>query len=178
MSREEVASMSAERNGNRSDVARYEDVGRGALGAAGHTLSGFKQFLLRGNVVDMAVGIVIGAAFVSVVQGFVRDLLTPLIAAAGGKPDFSQLSFNVHNSKFAYGDFINDVVSFLIVAAVVYFFVFVVLPMTSVLARIQRETPREPETDQCPECLKAIPRGARRCAYCTSPVAPHGAGVR
>lgn len=168
--------MATETNGHRTGISRYEDVGREALGVAGQTLSGFKQFLLRGNVVDMAVGIVIGAAFVSVVQGFVKDLLTPLIAAVGGKPDFSQLSFAIHNSRFAYGDFINDVISFLIVAAVVYFFV--VLPMSNVLARLQREAPREPETEQCPECLKAIPLGARRCAYCTSPVAPREAGVR
>src|SRR5205814_5234645 len=131
--------MATETNGHRRSVSRYEDVGREALGAAGQTLSGFKQFLLRGNVVDMAVGIVIGAAFVSVVQGFVKDLLTPLIAAVGGKPDFSQMSFTMHNSRFAYGDFINDVISFLILAAVVYFFV--VLPMSNVLARLQRETP-------------------------------------
>ncbi len=162
--------MTADRDGRRSGVSRYEGVGREALGFAGHTVSGFKQFLLRGNVVDMAVGIVIGAAFVSVVQGFVKDLLTPLIAAVGGKPDFSQLSFTMHNSRFAYGDFINDVVSFLIVAAVVYFLV--VAPMSTMLARIQRQTSREPETEVCTECLKDIPRGARRCPYCTSPLAP------
>src|ERR1700737_842488 len=131
-------------------------------------LKGFKQFLLRGNVVDLAVGVVIGVAFGAAVAAFVKDLLTPLIAALVGKPDFSALTFTVNGSVFAYGDFINAVLSFILIAAVVYYFV--VLPMNALVARARREPPPDPTTRKCPECLSEIPIGARRCAFCTSAV--------
>ena len=132
-------------------------------------MSGFKAFLLRGNVVDLAVGIVIGVAFGTVVSAFVKDLVTPLIAALGGKPDFSQLYFTVNGSKFLYGEFINAAIAFLIIALVIYFFV--VSPYTRFVARSQKAPP-DPETRPCPECLSIIPAEARRCAHCTAPVLP------
>ena len=133
-------------------------------------MKGFKQFLLRGNVVDLAVGVVIGAAFGAVVTSFVKDLLTPLIAALVGKPDFSAYSFEVHGSKFLYGDFINAAISFVLVAAAVYFFI--VLPMNKLVEWQRRsEKPADPTTKKCPECLSEIPIDARRCAHCTQAVA-------
>ncbi len=133
-------------------------------------LSGFKQFILRGNVVDMAVGVVIGAAFASVVGAFTKDLLTPLIAAIVGKPDFSAIAFTVHNSVFALGDFLNVLIAFLLVAAAVYFFV--VTPVNALVARMRRApAPADPTTKKCPECQSEIPINARRCAHCTQPVA-------
>lgn len=129
-------------------------------------MKGFRQFLLRGNVIDLAVAIVIGAAFVAVVQAFVKDIITPLIAAIVGKPDFSQLTFTINNSKFSYGDFINAVVSFVLIAAVVYYLV--VLPVNTLISRSRREPPADPTTKKCPECLSEIPLDARRCAFCTS----------
>ena len=128
-------------------------------------MKGFKQFLLRGNVVDMAVGIVIGAAFGTVVTGFVKGLLTPFIAALVKQPDFAALTFTINGSKFLYGDFINALVSFVIVAGAVYFFV--VLPMNTLIAKIKNEPPAEPTTRKCPECLSEIPINARRCAFCS-----------
>jgi large conductance mechanosensitive channel len=133
----------------------------------GQMLKGFRQFLLRGNVVDMAVGIVIGAAFGAVVTGFVKDLLTPLIAALVTQPDFSALTFTINGSKFLYGDFINILLSFLIIAAAVYFFV--VVPVNALIARSRQEPPADPTTRKCPECLSEIPLDARRCAFCTQP---------
>jgi large conductance mechanosensitive channel len=131
-------------------------------------LSGFKQFILRGNVVDMAVGVVIGAAFATVVSALTRDLLTPLIAALVGKPDFSAISFTVHGSVFAIGDFINATVSFLLVAAAVYYFV--MTPVNLLVARMHRsDTPASPTSKKCPECLSEIPIDARRCAHCGQP---------
>jgi large conductance mechanosensitive channel len=127
---------------------------------------GFKQFLLRGNVVDLAVGVVVGAAFGSVVTGFTKDLLTPLIAAVAGKPDFSAIQFTVNGSKFPVGDFINAVISFLIIAAAVYYMV--VLPVNALVSRARREPPADPTTKKCPECLSEISIGAKRCAFCTS----------
>jgi large conductance mechanosensitive channel len=133
-------------------------------------MKGFKQFLLRGNVVDMAVGIIIGAAFAAIVTAFVKDLLTPLIAAIFAQPDFSALSFTVNSSTFMYGDFINALLSFVIVAAVVYFFV--VLPINALVARTRKEpTTVDPTTRKCPECLSEIPIEARRCAFCTASIA-------
>ena len=129
-------------------------------------MKGFKQFLLRGNVVDMAVGIVIGAAFGTVVTGLVKDLLTPFIAAIVKQPDFSAFTFTINGSKFLYGEFINALLSFLIIASAVYFFV--VLPMNALLARMKKEPPADPTTKKCPECLSEIPIAARRCAFCTS----------
>ena len=131
-------------------------------------MRGFKTFLLRGNVVDLAVGVVVGVAFGTVVTAFVKDLVTPLIAALFGKPDFSSLTFTINNSKFSYGDFINAVVGFLIVAAVIYFFV--VVPYTALVARSRKEPPADPTTKKCPECLSEIPIDARRCAFCGEPV--------
>jgi large conductance mechanosensitive channel len=130
-------------------------------------LKGFKEFLLRGNVVDLAVGVVIGVAFGTVVTAFVKDLITPLIAAIFGKPDFGALTFTVNNSKFTYGDFINALVAFLIVAAVIYFFV--VAPYTALLSRYRKEPPPDPSIKKCPECLSDIPIEAKRCAFCTQP---------
>jgi large conductance mechanosensitive channel len=132
-------------------------------------LSGFKKFLLRGNVVDMAVGIVIGAAFGTVVSSLVKDLLTPLIAAIIKAPDFSNLSFTFNNSKFLYGDFVNSIVSFVIIAAAVYFFV--VLPINSLLAKFYPQQAAPATTRLCPECLSDIPVDAKRCKFCSQPVA-------
>ena len=130
-------------------------------------MRGFRAFLLRGNVVDLAIAVVIGVAFGLVVTAFVKDLVTPLIAALFGKPDFGALTFTINNSKFLYGDFINAIVSFIIVAAVIYFFV--VAPYTALLARSRKEPPADPTTKKCTECESEIPIGARRCAFCTSP---------
>src|SRR5450756_935724 len=130
-------------------------------------MRGFKAFLLRGNVVDLAVGVVIGVAFGAVVTGFVKDLVTPLVAALFAKPDFAGLTFTINNSKFLYGDFINAVVAFFIVAVVIYFFV--VAPFTALIARSHKEPPADPTTKKCTECLSEIPIDARRCAFCTSP---------
>lgn len=127
---------------------------------------GFKQFLLRGNVVDLAVGVVVGAAFGGVVTAFTKDLLTPLIAAIAGKPDFAAIQFTVNNSKFLVGDFVNAIVSFLIVAAAVYYFV--VLPVNALVSRAHKEPPADPATKKCPECMSEIAIAAKRCAFCTS----------
>ena len=129
-------------------------------------MSGFKQFLLRGNVVDMAVGIVVGAAFGTVVSSFVKDLLTPLIAAIVKQPNFSAIAFEINGSKFLIGDFVNAIVSFLIIAAAVYFAV--VLPINTLVARARKEPAAEPTTKRCSECLSEIPIRAKRCAFCTS----------
>jgi large conductance mechanosensitive channel len=136
----------------------------------------FKQFLLRGNVLDLAVAVVMGAAFGAVITALVKDLVTPLIAAIVGKPDFSAIAFTVNNSKFAIGDFINAVVSFVLVAAAVYFFI--VLPVNKAVARARRgEAPADPMTKKCPECLSEVPIAARKCAFCTSPL-PAGTATR
>ena len=128
--------------------------------------SGFRAFILRGNVVDLAVGVVIGAAFGGVVTAFTKDLLTPLIAAIAGKPDFSAIVFEINSSKFLAGDFINAVISFLLVAIAVYYFV--VLPMGKMMARFEKPAPpAAPTTRECPECLSQIPIPAKRCAFCT-----------
>ncbi len=128
---------------------------------------GFKQFVFRGNVIDLAVAVVIGAAFGSVIAAFVKDLLTPLIAAIFGKVDFSALYVELNGSRFMYGDFINAAVSFLLIAIAVYFFV--VVPMNAYSARRKRgEPPADPTTKFCPECQSQIPIGARKCAFCAS----------
>ena len=132
-------------------------------------LSGFKQFILRGNVVDMAVGVVIGAAFGGVVTALTKDLLTPLIAALVGKPDFSSVSFTIGATAFPVGDFINACVSFLLIAAAIYFFV--VTPINALVSRMRKApAPADPTTKKCPECLSEIPIDARRCAHCAQPV--------
>ncbi|MDQ6879879.1 MAG: large conductance mechanosensitive channel protein MscL [Candidatus Dormibacteraeota bacterium] len=130
-------------------------------------MRGFRPFLERGNVVDLAVAVVVGVAFTAVVNSFVKDLVTPLIGAIGGQPNFSSLSFTINNSKFLYGDFLNAAIAFLIVAAVIYFFV--VAPYTALMARTRKEP--APTTKKCPECLSEIPLEARRCAFCGQPVA-------
>ena len=130
-------------------------------------MKGFRTFLLRGNVVDLAVAVVIGAAFGAVVGAFVKDLVTPLIAAIGGKPDFASLAFTINNSKFLYGDFFNALIAFLLIAAVIYFFV--VLPVNALVARSRKEPPADPTTKKCTECLSEIPIGAKRCAFCAQP---------
>jgi large conductance mechanosensitive channel len=133
-------------------------------------LKGFREFVLRGNVVDMAVGVVIGGAFGAIVTALVKDLLTPLIAALVGKPDFSAYTFEIHGSKFLYGDFINAVIAFLLIAGAVYYFV--VVPVNAMMARMQKEpTPAAPDKKTCPECQSKIPIAARKCAFCTSAVA-------
>ena len=133
-------------------------------------LKGFKQFIMRGNVLDLAVAVVMGAAFGAVVAAFVKDLLTPLIAAIFGKPSFENLKIEVNGSTFLYGDFINALVSFLLIAIAVYFFV--VVPMNHLMARLRRgEAAPDPTTKKCAECMSEIPIAARRCAFCTSPVA-------
>jgi len=133
-------------------------------------MKGFKQFLMRGNVIDLAVAVVMGATFGAVVTALVKDLINPLIAAIMGKPDFSAIAFTINNSKFSLGDFINALVSFLLSAAAIYFFV--VLPVNTLMARIKRgEVPPDPTTKKCPECLSEIPIAARRCAFCTAQLA-------
>lgn len=127
---------------------------------------GFRQFLLRGNVVDLAVGVVIGAAFGGVVTAFTKDLLTPLIAAAAAKPDFSAIQFTINGSKFLVGDFVNAIVSFVIIAAAVYYLV--VLPVNALVSRARKEPPADPTTQKCPQCLSEIPIGAKKCAFCTT----------
>lgn len=135
-------------------------------------LKEFRDFVLRGNVVDLAVAVVIGAAFGALVTAFVADFVTPLIAAVGGQPDFSRLTFTINDSVFRYGDFINALISFLIIAAVVFFFV--IKPLNTVMARLKPEPPLDQPTRPCPECLSDIPEAARRCAFCTAQVAPAG----
>jgi large conductance mechanosensitive channel len=132
-------------------------------------LKDFQQFLLRGNVVDLAVGVVIGVAFTAVITALVSDLITPLIAAIFGSYNFAGLTFTIHKSHFLYGHFINAVLSFVLVAAVVFFFV--VRPVNALMARRRTEPPVDATTRQCPECLSEIPIAARRCAFCTSEVA-------
>lgn len=129
-------------------------------------LKGFKEFILKGNVVDMAVGIVIGVAFGGVVTALVKDLITPLIAAIGGTPDFSSVYFTVNKSKFMIGDFVNALLAFIINAAVIYFLV--VVPMNKVMAMAKKEKQISPTTKKCPQCLSVIPLAAKRCAFCTS----------
>jgi large conductance mechanosensitive channel len=131
-------------------------------------LDGFKKFILRGNVVDMAVGVVIGAAFGGVITALTKDLLTPLIAAIVKQPDFSSIQFTVNSSKFPVGEFINACVSFLLIATAVYFFV--VLPVNALIARMHRgEKVPDPTTKKCTECMSEIPIDAKRCAHCTQP---------
>ena len=133
-------------------------------------LKEFRDFLVRGNVVDLAVGIVIGAAFGALVTALVKDLITPIIAAIIGKPDFSALTFTINGSVFRYGSFLNAVLSFVLIAAAVFFFV--VKPVNALTARRRRHPDPESETEACGECLSEIPKLAKRCAFCGSPHAP------
>src|SRR4051812_13464966 len=131
----------------------------------------FREFILRGNLVDLAVAVVIGTAFTALVAAFTKDIITPLLAAVGGKPDFGDLAFTINGSRFAYGDLLNALVTFVLVAAVVFFLV--VKPVNALMAAL---SPKEPEagapTRPCPEGLSQIPPAATRCAFCTSEVAP------
>lgn len=129
----------------------------------------FKEFVMRGNVIDLAIAVVIGAAFGAVVTAMVEDIITPIIAAIGGQPNFSGLTFTINGSVFKYGAFINAVISFLIIAAVIFFVV--VKPMNAMLARMSRgDKPADPTTRLCPQCLSQVPIAAQRCSYCTQPL--------
>lgn len=130
----------------------------------------FRAFILRGNLVDLAVAVVLGTAFTAVVNALVEDLITPLVAAVGGEPNFADLTFEINGSEFLYGDFINAALTFLIVAAVMFFLV--VKPVNALLDRFETEGPVEEETRECPHCISQIPTRATRCGFCTSEVAP------
>jgi large conductance mechanosensitive channel len=132
-------------------------------------LRGFKEFVLRGNVLDLAVAVVIGGAFGAVVNAMVKDLLTPFIGAIVGTPDFSALVVTVNGAEFLIGDLLNSIISFLLISAAVYFFV--IAPVNALTARRRRgEAPTDPTTKKCPECLSEVPIAARRCAFCTSQI--------
>jgi large conductance mechanosensitive channel len=132
-------------------------------------MKGFRQFIFRGNVLDLAVAVVMGAAFAAVVTALVKDLITPLIAAIAGSPDFSSIAVEINGSKLLIGDFLNAVIAFVLMAVAVYFFI--VLPVNSLTARLNRgEAPPDPTTKKCPECLSDVPIAARRCAFCTSTI--------
>jgi large conductance mechanosensitive channel len=134
-------------------------------------LKEFRAFILRGNLVDLAVAVVLGTAFGAVVAALVKDLVTPLIAAIGGQPDFSNLKFKINGSEFLYGDFINALLAFIIVAAVIFFLV--IKPINALMDRRKVDTPAEAATTRaCPQCLSDIPIAASRCAFCTSEVEP------
>ena len=130
----------------------------------------FREFILRGNLVDLAVAVVIGTAFGAVITALVADVVTPLIAAFGGQPDFSRLRFEINGSTFRYGHFLNALFAFLTVAAVVFFFV--LKPVNTLMARRKVDTPTDRQTRTCPECLSDIPVAATRCAFCTTKVGP------
>ncbi|MGH2532829.1 MAG: large conductance mechanosensitive channel protein MscL [Thermomicrobiales bacterium] len=138
-------------------------------------LQEFKAFVMRGNVVDLAVAVVIGAAFGRVVTSLVEDLIMPIIAAIGGQPDFSALDFTINDAIFRYGAFITAVIAFLIVAAAIFFFV--VKPLNYMIARSRREPPADPTVQKCPFCLSDVPVAATRCAFCTSELGGATAGV-
>ena len=133
-------------------------------------MSGFRKFILRGNVIDLAVGIVIGAAFTAVIQALVKGLITPIIGVFGGIPDFSDWYFTDNNSRFAIGEFINALLSFVIIAAVVYFLI--VLPVNALMDRFKPEESLELRKRDCPKCWSKIPYLAERCAFCTADVGP------
>jgi len=136
-------------------------------------LKDFKQFLMQGNFVALAVAFVIGAAFAALVTSLVEDLITPLIAAIGGQPDFSDLSFTINGSRFSYGSFLNALISFVIIAAVVFFLI--VRPVNALVERSRSKEPEDPSLRKCPECLMEIPAEATRCGHCTSPVSASAA---
>ena len=131
----------------------------------------FKKFILRGNVVDLAVAVVVGAAFNSIIQSFVKDLITPLVAAIDGKPNFADLYITLHHSRLMYGDFVNAVLSFIIIATTVFFFV--VQPLNKLMSRLNPKDEVEgPSERQCPECLSPVPSRATRCKFCTTKLTP------
>ena len=129
-------------------------------------LKGFRDFIMRGNVVDLAVAVIIGGAFNSIVQALVKDIITPFIGVFGGVPDFSGLKLNINSSLFLVGDFINQLISFLIMASVIYFAI--VMPMNKIMVRINKGEKIDPKTKSCPECLSIVPLQAKRCKFCTS----------
>lgn len=134
-------------------------------------LKDFKKFILRGNAVDLAIAVVVGAAFGAIVTSLVKDLITPIISAIGGKPNFSGLSFTINHSKFLYGDFLNALISFLFIATTVFFFV--IQPINKLQSLTERrKTPIDPVDRKCPECLSNIPKAASKCMYCTAKVTP------
>ena len=129
-------------------------------------LKGFRDFIMRGNVVDLAVAVIIGGAFNSIVQALVKDIITPFIGVFGGVPDFSGLKLNINSSMFLVGDFINQLISFIIMASVIYFAI--VMPMNKIMVRINKGEKIDPKTKSCPECLSIVPLQAKRCKFCTS----------
>ena len=131
-----------------------------------YMLKGFRDFIMRGNVVDLAVAVIIGGAFNSIVQALVKDIITPFIGVFGGVPDFSGLKLNINSSLFLVGDFINQLISFLIMASVIYFAI--VMPMNKIMVRINKGEKIDPKTKSCPECLSIVPLQAKRCKFCTS----------
>ena len=133
-------------------------------------LKDFKAFILRGNVIDLAIGVAIGAAFAAVITQFTESFITPLLAIPSDATRFADLSFELGGSAFRYGQFIDSIISFVLVAAVLFFFV--VKPVNSLMARRKTEPDVESTTRDCPECLSSIPTAARRCAFCTAEVAP------
>ena len=160
--------MSSKRNDDRASASA------GVAGRAGKSLGGFKKFLLRGNVVDLAVGIVIGAAFTGVIQAFVKDIINPLIGMFGGTGDLSAWVVTVAGARLLVGDFLSAILSFLLIALVVYFLV--VVPVGRLMDRYRSE-PTPAPTKECPECLSKIPERARRCAHCTAQIAPPSEAV-
>lgn len=149
----------------KKSMDKLKQFNKGAQG----TLAGFRQFILRGNVVDLAVGVVFGATFVNLINAIVKDLITPLIAAIATQPDFSSLTFTIRGSKIMYGDFLNALISFFLIAAVAYFFI--VLPTNALISRSRKEPSQDPTTKKCPECRSEIPIDARRCSHCTQVIA-------
>jgi large conductance mechanosensitive channel len=133
-------------------------------------MSGFKKFIMRGNVIDLAVAVVIGAAFTNIINALVKDIITPIIGIFGGLPDFSAWSFTINNSKFMIGDFINAVIAFLVMAVIVYFVI--VLPVEALLEKTKGQPPAPETVRDCPYCLSKIPKKASKCAFCTADVAP------
>ncbi len=136
------------------------------IGRSTGLLGEFKEFILRGNVVSLAVAVLIASAFGNVVTSLTENVITPFIGIFGGTPDFSALSFEINGSKFGYGAFINAVLAFLIVAAIIFFFI--IKPMNALIERSKREAPADPTDKKCTECLSDIPVAARRCKFCTS----------
>jgi len=128
--------------------------------------TGFRNFILRGNVIDLAVAVILGAAFKDIVTAVVGDFITPLLAAIGGKPDFSRFYFTINNSKFLYGNFIDKLISFLIISAIIYFFV--VVPMNKIIEKTKKGEKPSPSEKACPQCLSLVPLTAKRCKFCTS----------
>lgn len=144
-------------------------IGAGQQRKGSIVLKGFREFILRGNLVDLAVAVVIGTAFAAVVKALVADIITPLIAAIGGKPNFETLSFTVNGSHLLYGDLVNAILTFVVIALVVFFLV--VQPVSAMLARYGRSTDEAP-LRPCPECLSDVPEAARRCMHCTAEIGP------